>query len=272
MVATEHVPAARPVAGAVARWVALQGLWVFVGVLVYFSVRGLTEGSVDQSDAQRPRPARAGAAPRPGPGGTTCTGWPRARTRSSTLANWVYIWGHWPVIVATMIWLALRHRDSFLRLRDAMLISGAVGMAIFALYPVTPPRLLDLGLSDTVAERSHAYRVLQPQAFTNQYAAMPSLHTGWDLLVGMAIVTAAGSLWLRVVGFVLPTLMCLAVVVTANHYLLDVGAGVALVLVADRLALVLARRRSRQPAARAGPRATSVALPDPHRGPPGGSS
>ena len=67
--------------------------------------------------------------------------------------------------------------------------------------------------------------MLQPPLFTNQYAAMPSLHAGWDLLVGMAIVAAASSVWLRAIGFILPMLMALAVVFTANHYILDVVAG-----------------------------------------------
>ena len=164
-----------------------------------------------------------------------------------TFPNWVYIWGHWPAITLTMVWLALHHRRHFLRLRDAMLVSGAIGMAIFVSYPVAPPRLAGLGLVDTVTEQSHAYRVLQPPAFTNQYAAMPSLHSGWDLLVGMAIVGAASTLLLRLVGFALPVLMGLAVVATANHYLVDVIAGVALVLVAHVVALGLERRRERPP-------------------------
>ena len=51
-----------------------------------------------------------------------------------------------------------------------------------------------------MSDQSRAYRVLQPPAFVNQYAAMPSLHSGWDLLVGMAIFAAAGSVALKVVG------------------------------------------------------------------------
>ena len=111
----------------------------------------------------------------------------------ATAANWIYVWGHWPVIVATMVWLVWRHRDGFRRLRDGMLVSGFLGMAVFVSYPVAPPRLADLGLVDTVTESSEAYRYLQPPAFVNQYAAMPSLHAGWDLLVGLAIVGAAAT-------------------------------------------------------------------------------
>jgi hypothetical protein len=78
---------------------------------------------------------------------------------------------------------------------------------------------------------------------------MPSLHSGWDLLVGMAIISAASSLALRIVGFAMPVLMAFAVVATANHYVLDVVAGIALVLFGHAVALWLARRRlHRRPA------------------------
>src|SRR4029079_5519963 len=128
-----------------------------------------------------------------------------------------------------MVWLISRHRDAFLRLRDAMIVSGVLGILVFAAYPVSPPRLAGLGRIDTVTEHSTAYRVLQPPALVNQYAAMPSLHVGWDLLVEIAIATTAASMAMRIIGHVLPVLMGLAVIVTANHYVLDVVAGVMFV-------------------------------------------
>ena len=161
----------------------------------------------------------------------------------TTVANWIYIWGHWPVIVATLLFLALRHRVVYLRLRNAMMISGGLGLCVYTTYPVAPPRLAGLGLVDTVTERSSAYRILQPPAFVNQYAAMPSLHVGWDLLVGLALIAAAGALWLRTVGRVMPVLMALATVLTANHYLLDVLGGIAFALVGYAGALAIERRR-----------------------------
>ena len=98
---------------------------------------------------------------------------------------------------------------------------------------------------DTVTESSTAYRVLQPPALVNQYAAMPSLHLGWNLLVGIAIVTTATRLGLKVIGLVLPVLMAIAVIVTANHDVLDVVAGLIFVLLGHAAALALDRRRSR---------------------------
>jgi membrane-associated phospholipid phosphatase len=177
-------------------------------------------------------------------------------------ANWVYIWGHWPVIITVMVWLALRHRRHFLRLRNAMMVSGGVGLVVFATYPVAPPRLTALGYVDTVTERSEAYRILQPPAFVNPYAAMPSLHVGWDLLVGIAVASAAGSVLLRWVGRLMPLLMAAAVVLTANHYLVDGVAGAALALAGLAVA-VWWERRTEPPRGRAHvprPRASSDEL------------
>ena len=234
------------------RWVGEQAGWVVLGIFVYFWVRHLTEGSraiaVDHAHDIVGLERRWGIAVEDDLQDLVA---PSETLR--TLANWVYIWGHWPVIVVVMVWLAWRHRREFLRLRDAMLLSGAVGMVVFATYPVAPPRLADGYMIDTVTQHSQAYRVLQPPIFTDQYAAMPSLHAGWDLLVGIAVYTAASTTILRVVGVAMPVLMMLAVVATANHYVLDVVAGVALVLVAHAGALLLERRRAaRRPAARTG--------------------
>ncbi|MGZ5404703.1 MAG: phosphatase PAP2 family protein [Nocardioides sp.] len=225
-------------------WIFRQTLFVVAAAFTYFGVRGLTEGSGDLAIQHA----------------HLIVGWEKdlgiyveralaepfaSSPVLATLANWVYIWGHWPVIAATMLWTAVWHRPVFLRLRDAMLVSGAIGMMIFVAFPVAPPRLAGLGFVDTVSERSLSYRVLQPPAFVHQYAAMPSLHAGWDLLVGIAIVTAATSLAVRACGVAMPILMALAVVVTANHFILDVVVGVILALTGHLAALALERRRVR---------------------------
>ena len=228
-------------------WVAGQLVLAAALVLLYFRVRGLTEGS--PALAQRHAAEVIALEQWLGIDGALGLQHQLQQVLLSipsavTVANWVYIWAHWPVIIATAVWLAVGRPDVFRRLRDAMTISGAVGMVVFAAYPLAPPRLVDAGLVDTVSDQSVAYRVLQPPAFVNQYAAMPSLHAGWNLLIGIALVTAASGVLLRVVGCVLPVLMAVAVVATANHYVLDVVAGLALVLVAHAVAVRLERRRT----------------------------
>jgi hypothetical protein len=160
------------------------------------------------------------------------------------LTNWFYIWGHWPVILGTATVLYLYRRDSYYLLRNALFVSGAIGFFFFAVLPVAPPRLLDLGLVDTVTDQSNTYRALQPPGLTNQYAAFPSLHVGWNILVGIVLLMTTAHLALRVFAVASPLAMGFAVVATANHFVVDVVAGMLVVLVGLAVALAIERRRS----------------------------
>jgi hypothetical protein len=160
-----------------------------------------------------------------------------------TLLNRIYIFGHWPVIVATLSWLVWKHPARFARYRSALLLSGAIGLVFFVLFPTAPPRLVpDAGFVDTVTLHSQAYRVLQPPSFTNPYAAVPSLHVGWNLLMGIAIVRHAGNRWARGFGYLMPLAMWIATVLTANHYIVDGILGAAVALAGLGIAIWLERR------------------------------
>jgi hypothetical protein len=161
------------------------------------------------------------------------------------LANWMYIWGHWPVIAAIAITLFSVRRERYRLLRNAVIISGLIGFLFFALFPTAPPRLVDAGLVDTITRWSDSYRTLQPPTFTNQYAAMPSLHFGWNLLVGIILFGSTRSLVVRAFSILMPGAMAFAVIATANHWVVDVFAGAAVVLVG----LALAKLADRSPAA-----------------------
>jgi membrane-associated phospholipid phosphatase len=244
--------AARPVRHI--RWGPLlaQVALVFGAALAYFLVRDLTQGAIAAAEDNAERVLGAERALHiawEGP----IQGWIIDHDRLVDLANWIYIYGHWPVIGITLVILFLRVPAEYRILRNAMFISGAIGLVVFAVFPVAPPRLGILDLADTVTERSSSYRTLQPPGLINKYAAMPSLHFGWNLLVGIVIWRATSRRWLRVAAVVLPALMAVAVVATANHYVLDVLAGAAVALIG--LAAALALRRAREGAAvpRAGP-------------------
>jgi hypothetical protein len=177
----------------------------------------------------------------------------------TTFANWVYIWIHWPLIAFTFIMLFRRRRGEYVLLRNAMFVSGAVGIFVFALFPVAPPRLLPTSAYvDTITNLSHSYRVLQPPSLANEYAAMPSFHAGWNLLVGIALFRNTGSRLVRALVLTSPVLMTFAVVATANHYLLDPIMGFAVSLGGFGVAWWWASRR--QLAAASNPPATP-ALP-----------
>lgn len=160
--------------------------------------------------------------------------------------NSIYIYGHWPVVVGTLTWLFLKHREMFPMFRTAMVASGLMGFFFFFLFPMAPPRFLDgYGFIDTVTLHSEAYRVLQPPSLTNQFAAMPSLHVGWNLLMGIAIVTYASSRFWKVFGVLMPLAMYMATILTANHYFIDGIVGSALALTG--LAIAWRISRPKQP-------------------------
>jgi membrane-associated phospholipid phosphatase len=233
--------------------VATETMVVTLGALLYFFVRGLMETRVSLAHANAERIVDFERAL-----GIFHEPWLQSRVLETgwlaTLANRIYIFGHWPVIAATLTWLIWKHRESFATYRSALLISGAIGLVVFVAFPVAPPRFLpEYGFIDTVTLHTHAYRVLQPPAFTNQYAAVPSLHVGWNLLMGIAIVRHTSNRWAKAFGWSMPVVMWLATVVTANHYLIDGIAGSIVALTGLALAVWLQRRRARAAAQRQHP-------------------
>jgi hypothetical protein len=158
--------------------------------------------------------------------------------------NAVYMYGHWPVIIGGGVLLFRYSRDHYYRLRNAILLTGLIGLAIFALYPVAPPRLTDLPVVDTVTQEAEGYRQIIPPSLVNEYAAMPSFHVGWNVLLGIVVFAATRRWWLRAMAVAGPAAMAVAVIVSANHYVVDVVAGVAMVLVAWGF-VDLAERRHR---------------------------
>ena len=218
-----------------------------LGALAYFGVRVVTEGDVD--DAYRNAEALVDVERALGffwevdlQNAIIDYGW------LVTFMNWVYMWGHWPFIGVVAIWLLWRHPSTYQLYRSAFLISGLIGLVVFATFPVAPPRLADLAVIDTLSEQSHSYKVLQSPSFVNQYAAMPSLHVGWNLLIGIAVITSARHWPVKAIGVVSPILMVLAVVFTANHYIIDAPAGAALALF-GLLVAYMVRRLHRNPPA-----------------------
>lgn len=168
-----------------------------------------------------------------------------------SLANSVYIYGHMPLIAGLAVWLFVYRPEAFARYRNAFLLSGAIGLVFFILLPTAPPRLVDgSGFVDTITLHSNAYRLLQPPAFVNQYAAMPSLHFGWNLLLGLAVFQTTRAWYSRAFGLLLPFAMLASVILTGNHYILDVAVGGAIALASLWIAAAVHRilRRTRAPA------------------------
>lgn len=146
--------------------------------------------------------------------------------------NAVYMWAHLPLIIALAVWLYWRHRPHFRLTRNAVLISGTIALIVFQVFPVAPPRLVpELHFVDTAAKVSGVYDTVEPKVFFNPFAAVPSMHVGWVLLMGLTVYLYAGFRRLRWLGLALPAFMALAVVVTGNHYFFDAATGALTALV-----------------------------------------
>jgi PAP2 superfamily len=147
---------------------------------------------------------------------------------------------HFPVLIATMVWLFVRQRDSYKRMRTTLV--GLTGLCLLVqLVPVAPPRMLPSTKMVDTAVLYHQSVYSSTAGFDpDQLSAMPSVHVGWAILVAVAIIGAARTRW-RWLALLYPVMTTLAVVVTANHFWLDgIVAALLLVLV---LAVQAAARR-----------------------------
>lgn len=158
-----------------------------------------------------------------------------ARPALAIPACFAYAGLHDVVTLGVLGWLWRRRRAAYPVARTALVIATLLGLAGFWLLPVAPPRMLP-GFTDTMlaygeygwwgdaANPSHGLAHV-----TNQFAAMPSLHVGWAAWCGWHIMRLDRRWWARVLGVAYPVLITLVVIGTANHYLLDVVAGLAVV-------------------------------------------
>ena len=162
--------------------------------------------------------------------------------------NVYYLVAHVAVTAAAFVWLYVRHPPMYRRFRNVMIVITTVGMSVHLLLPLAPPRMFpNLGFVDTAKVIGPAsYGAGSPyKGFANQFAAMPSLHFGWALVIAWAVLLATKSRW-RYLVILHPVITLAAIVLTANHYWLD--AAVATVLFGFALGVdwLIERRRKRR--------------------------
>jgi hypothetical protein len=142
------------------------------------------------------------------------------------------------VVLPLVLFLVYRlRRAAYPFVRNLALLSWCIGVAWYALQPVAPPRMMGAGLVDTVSRGTFIDLDSEfVRAFYNPVAAMPSLHVGMAPVVAWALVALTPWAATRVLGVLYPAVVTVTVVVTGNHYLLDVAGGLVVVAVAAVLA------------------------------------
>ncbi len=146
------------------------------------------------------------------------------------VANLIYAWGHYPVLLAIALWLVVKDPVRFRFLRNVMAVSALIGIASYWILPAAPPRLMELngydfGFVDTLRSATSNTTYFQPGPFVNDYAAVPSFHFGWIALASAAIWTNTRIPWARGVAVLMSVLMWWAVTVTGNHFFFDMIMG-----------------------------------------------
>jgi PAP2 superfamily len=161
--------------------------------------------------------------------------------------NWFYLSSHFFVTGAFFVWLYWRNREGFSIFRNGFLLATAIALLIHWRYPTAPPRLANKNIKDTIDLYS-GVNIGGPhhERFANPVAAVPSLHAGWALALGIGIVLYARNWFLRVLGMLYPAAVLLTIVATGNHFIFDAVAG-ALVMAVGFAATAPFRVPSREP-------------------------
>jgi membrane-associated phospholipid phosphatase len=137
----------------------------------------------------------------------------------------VYLAAQLLVLPAALVWLHRRSRPVYRQLRNTVIATWMIALPIFALFPVAPPRLAELGVADTVSDRGAVALTGHSTLFYNPFAAVPSLHVGFAFAVGIAAAAALRTPLASALALLWGPLVTVSVLATGNHYVFDVAAG-----------------------------------------------
>jgi PAP2 superfamily len=150
------------------------------------------------------------------------------------LTSWTYWLSQFAVLGLALLFVYLRRTESFLRFRNTVLLANLIGLVGYALLPTAPPRMFpDVGFVDTLAVfggLDHGSGVVEFAA--NPYAAMPSLHAADALIVGVTMAFVVRGRIGKLLWLAWPAWVWFAVIATANHFWLDIAAGILVAAVA----------------------------------------
>jgi hypothetical protein len=165
------------------------------------------------------------------------------------IADWSYLNAHYFVTVGALLFIYLRRNDSFYFVRNMFMIAMAIALVGYALYPTAPPRLMpEWGFTDSISQfvtGGTGWVDNGPEkAFLNFYAAVPSMHVCFAMMVGIPMFRLVKHWYAKIAWSLYPLFITFVVVATANHFLTDAFLGAltagAAAVIASRL---LARAR-----------------------------
>jgi membrane-associated phospholipid phosphatase len=177
--------------------------------------------------------------------------------------NLAYSTTHLVVPLLVLFILYRRAPHQYRHWRNVFLVLLGVALLSFWLYPLAPPRLVP-GTSHVVDTAATEFSVSRTPVAgwigsgtgstgpswtgtTNPFAAMPSLHVAWALWAALAIAPVLRRRRTRIVVAIYPAVIAVAVIVTGNHWMLDIIGGVMLVGFASAFVTALDSLHARVP-------------------------
>jgi membrane-associated phospholipid phosphatase len=157
-----------------------------------------------------------------------------------TAAAWTYWNSELTVLCITLLFIYLRRHEWFSRFRNTVLLANVLGLLGYVLMPTAPPWMYPGLFTDGV---NHSTGLVN--AMANPYAAMPSLHAADALIVGIFLFRACRHRWAKALWALWPAWVWFCVMATANHYLVDVLAGILVALIALKTVSWLSTYRKR---------------------------
>jgi len=150
-----------------------------------------------------------------------------------TTLVWIYQYAHLPIIIGAMVWVFTQHRGAWVLYRNWFLVMNFVAVIVFALLPTAPPRMIfTSGVVDINFLHGVRTSILENGLLANPFAAMPSLHFGYALFIGIMLYALARGRWTRYLGFLYAVVVLVAIVATGNHFIIDAVAGALVALAA----------------------------------------
>jgi hypothetical protein len=160
-----------------------------------------------------------------------------------TAAAWTYWNSEFTAIGIALLWVYMRRHDHFVRFRNTILLANLIGLVGYVVMPTAPPWMFPR--EGFVAGVNHQTGLVA--ALANPYAAMPSLHAADALIVAVVLAATCRHRWPKLLWAIWPAWVWFCVMATANHFMLDVVAGIFVATVS--LAVVwLGPRLFRRPA------------------------
>jgi hypothetical protein len=206
---------------------ALRQLVLFAGAYyLYRLVRGAVDGQVTaafQNARQIVDVERAlGLFFEPG-----LQGWALKNQWLVDAANWSYINSHFLITTTFLIWLYLARNETFYYVRNMFMVAMGLALLLYVAYPTAPPRFLpEWGFADTVTDAVGYANANNANLLYNPYAAVPSMHVAFALMVGIPAFKIVRSQALKVLWAAYPVFVTFVVLVTANHWWIDAVLGV----------------------------------------------